>query len=1079
MLGRLFKNTAPEEPPIKPPLNSRLFRIIVSQDGGNLRSKQVLFDSAEDQSKLKKGVYHNVSDLNDYMFGCGVPTNEIGSVSKIHILPVLQGGIACVLITRLFSITDGEQEKGDEDEFWNPVPTLPIKEVSVKIIRSGVNISSRFSIGVVVPLEGFRGVLENWGEMVHFLILLERVICRRLVGRLQTSDRTLTPTPERASTNSGAANCAFNTGATTPGASLNSAAPTNSGVNAVKSEILHLTSPKSRHTTSDTIEPPHSINRNHAITPPPSMIATPPSSLSLSIPAIPTKRFDPMKTITPGRRSTPGSPNDEFESPRREIRHADFRQTPHDRDHRSNLFSFDPDSHFRMIPPSTLQISSKLHSRSEIISGTNARSGNSFNVSSSYDPGSSPRSIRDMKSYSQVQLPDLAKNNVHPGLNPYINNNRIHLPPHTLQNDPDLHSRLIKLIKLVHYMNLPRLALIDLATEDASPDSDRMTWVLEVLNWLEFKDGRCQGATGGFLASLFATIIPITKSLTRPYFYEKGNCREFTRVVVMTGNPVVARKLVFLLGGLISTENRITEGPEDGASPEDGTSEDTEEESTKSTDEAVVTKTDQGIPLVPKSHSATQTEKYESVPKPLTAKTISSSFSNVAISKPPISQYSFQFDEVTPVQPREIKLPEYNYAEEYKTKSDSSFRVYSPEDIDDWKDTDVFSRYSDKDYKDSNEKRLLKTRAAFSMTNMKSPNIPVPSKHTHSNSPSSSPNSNSSGSNTGWEIPAKSTATSQMEGLMRGIPIKNTLSKSSSMSYLSSSLNSSLSSTSNYSLSKLGGSFLEKWKNSFGSSGSGSFIPPEDDHRNNGDVLHSLRSPSPGFEYEDIAWSESPDLKEVEFEEDEVLSVQDHNRHVIKMKCNRIMDCLPKWTSSSVTLNVESTPDIDQSTITSDDTDDDDNIQPDIIKQEPLLPNVAFSDEFRPEFTIQSCPINPKLENQVMTAMKNDLLFYQNNFAYDKIVTRTIFISLRVREIKIIEMHIDNDEDYFSQPISGLNPVTPSRSYKTRIKKIYSPGRNLGNKQEIERIERGFDDISRGAPGAVESMLNSVSIPIA
>ena len=140
-----------------------------------------------------------------------------------------------------------------------------------------------------------------------------------------------------------------------------------------------------------------------------------------------------------------------------------------------------------------------------------------------------------------------------------------------------------------------------------------------------------------------------------------------------------------------------------------------------------------------------------------------------------------------------------------------------------------------------------------------------------------------------------------------------------------------------------------------------------------------------------------------------------------------------------------------------------------VFKNKTLIPVVAFSDEFRPEFNVQSCPINPKLEQQVMAGMKQDLLFYQNNSNYDEIVSRTIFISLRAREIKLIEMNINNkDNKAFSLPSSptkqmtnnnGTTSTTTNNTYKTKIKKIYTPTKNNGNKELINKIEKAFSEI--------------------
>lgn len=147
----------------------------------------------------------------------------------------------------------------------------------------------------------------------------------------------------------------------------------------------------------------------------------------------------------------------------------------------------------------------------------------------------------------------------------------------------------------------------------------------------------------------------------------------------------------------------------------------------------------------------------------------------------------------------------------------------------------------------------------------------------------------------------------------------------------------------------------------------------------------------------------------------------------------------------------------------------DDDIDNSIGSRNGLLPNVAFSDEFRPEFILQSCPVNPKLESLVMNAMKNDLLFYQNNCGVEHVNSKTLFISLRAREIKTIEMSIGSKEQELIPPISPINGTPNSghsihsgktNNYKTTVRKIFTTLKNCGNKESIANIERRFSELN-------------------
>lgn len=1011
-------------------LNNKFFRIIISQDGGNLRSKQVLYDSAAQNNDnpgviarpppmsrnnssnnvnskniLTSKIYHNASELNDYMFGCGLPSNETYSTTKIHILPTLNnltyGSNQSILITRLFLISDNNDSPNFNESFeshWKPRPALPIKETSIKndvfniahakanspdtgsTSKSSNSINSRFSIGLIIPLESVNDhlndvIFNNWDEISHYLIVLQKLIIKKLILTLNNSVNDL---------------------------SL--------------------------------------------------------SSLSLQN----------------------NSPN-----------------------------------------------------------------------------------------HTHIYCP-------------YIVNKRIQFPSYLLQNELDLNNQLIKLIKLMHYnSNVPKLINSNSLMRSSMSNSSKvnpmlLNWISEVVNWLQFKDGRSMSndinpqmhssfnnnsqfqynnttnnsnslsvqsspnintlnfspstdtaVTKTFLASLLALLIPLRKLLTMKPFSNANDCdntREITRVIVMTGNPVVAKKLIFIINGLI-----------------------------------------------PDNEMLTILDDYED-------------------EKSDISESS---NDTKPVEHSIGKIPENKSCDEFLDENSfSNDSLSTPSSI----KQKLFSSTGDMN-------NIITLGAAKPV-----PTRPIPIKSSVASSYSSSDNSPTHTTSVkGWEIPHKSSASTTTTPLKSRVevgtsvipiaektPARSSLSKSSSMAYLSSSLTSSLSSSaSNYSLSKLGGSFMEKWKNSFSNTQhtnpnmnpsnnqtnnllgfnteNHDLLPPSLGNLSKRNSVHSLRTPSPAVEIDEslpyhnnssnvgnIPHNSSSSTKMARAnsmfdlynnnnsykrngigiiqEEGKQLqlgikrsntsiytpslrdtyklkNINDFNRNIIRSKCSLIMKAnVSVGDSIHKTLNINSIMEKnedesdsyyeDESTITSSTRVNE--ISP-LIKHRPLFPNVAFAEEFRPEFILQSCPINSKLESQVMTSMKNDLLFYQNNCQFEKVTSRSVFVSLRAREIKVIEMNVgetgsgqaetspnSQTSSYSGTPLGSLQdfqkpslqsaltkgirnnksdqneqtrrnsiPSNSTSSYKTMIKKFFSPTRNSGDKEVIFAIENTLDEITK------------------
>lgn len=938
---------------LRPPvLHNKHFRLIVGQDGSSLRQKQVLYDLASDMPErgtrpslhraesitsppgtqlprknpiIPSKSHHNTSELTDYMFGCGLPSNDATSASKVHILPALNL-VNAVLITKLFLIAEAH-DSGDNDASWAPLPALPTKETAIsgyaftqahsRSAGKNSHISSRFSIGVIVPLDLVADmadvVLNNWHEIAHYLIVLQKLVAKKLISVLNTS--------------SGACGC------------------------------------------------------------------------------------------------------------------------------------------------------------------------------------------------------------------PYIVNRRIQFPNSVLQGEADLGLQLVKLVKLVHYNSqTPRLINSHSLIKNAihTPDSHfnpmLLKWVLEVLNWMEFKDGKAPSSSSintnfghnsqfhnlspsheqhahsashsSFLASLFAVLIPLRELLRIKPF--SGNSisktKEVTRVVIMTGNPMVAKKLVFILNGLIPDHEFLfsLEGDEFGArhtekhwkTNEMAANEDRNDDNSHKSAENDFPYRQNGLDYPTSSDSSSST-----VGSPESGLKRKSTLTRAL--------KGARGFEVPLQSPQEL--------------TSASYSPFSP---------------GKSSIKANSTSPIPINTVIPTPKSLKSPKSP---KSPHSYSSSEHSFSHSIPSLKGWEIPSKSVAStgnarlsSRVETRTGGIPIQasliqSSLLKSSSMAYLSSSLTSSLlSSASNYSLSKIGGSFMEKWKASFSgplgpTSGfdSAEYVPPPSfGSLSKRTSIQSLRTPSPAVEIDEFAWgtmsntalgsftpahgSFQPSLSRTQsmfdlyhqshgekkpgntHDEDTLMGlglrrtptsvyvpviyddgakdVAEHNLLVVTQKCAAIMANKPVYSHSveGNTLEVELLQGSEMC----------------LYKKTPLLPSVAFIDEFRPEFTIQSCPMNPKLEAHILAAMKNDLLFYQNNCDYKKVESRTIMVSLRAREIKLIEMSVGGDVDVqaalhrrgseTSSPKSVLLDGRPvNTSYKTSIKKVFTPYKIAGDRELVALVENTLDEVAR------------------
>ena len=937
MLGRLFKHNPPPtqvhtpqitslaSPPITTPFedshsreilygtcnanllkpfqfNSKYFRIIVSQDGGNLRSKEILFDSAYEliqqqqqqstsplqspsrsqeqrRTSLKKQsnlrIYHNTTDLNDLSFGCGLPTNEVQTITKLHTLPPISNSSTAyhaVLITRLFSISDAEVftpnatfQQGSGD--WEPKSATATRESRVKL--HDLKMNSRFSIGVVIPLECanfiHEDIINEWSEISHFLTLLQKLVYRKLLLQLNM-----------------------------------------------------------------------------------------------------------------------------------------------------------------------------------VIDNGNGCE--------------------------------------------YLVKKRLQFPNYILQNDFELHAQLGKLVKLIHYdNNTPRLINTNyfMKLNKTSYNSSLMNWILETLNWLEFKDGRCNllpfnsnshmDKNPSFLATLMSLLIRYRKSLgLRPYYNNSSNTREVTRVVVMTGNPAVAKRLIFILNGLIAntesakcgdTNKYIFHAHQRDNIIATGTSGDgTQEDEKYSTDEdwnspstlanSVITErtilngnmhevsrvqpSAVGIPI-----NRPKSSQGPTVGIPINTPTTSQASSSLSKSAS-LAQLSSSLNSSYSSLQSNYSLSKFGTAGVGVAGGGSSGSF-----MEKWKNS-----FSNQLHTSSNNMGgYFDEPPSLGMRKSSHQSLRTPSpafEHDDFNWQSSS-YTNSIASPISM-TPNKMSRTQSLYDLY------DLGMNSMSEEQLSESSNSSSSSTENHSTQTSNNhNHNHNHNHTNGSNGSSN-------------VLEVKRSKTSVY---------------TPFVSDRLIkNVAEYNRSTIQTKCKQIMESTPKFNKQDKVLEVDETGASPSSSIGNEDVTTSTST---IFKHNILLPCVGYCDEYRPEFILQSCPINPKLEQQVMSSMKNDLIYYQNNYKYNTITTRTIFVSLRAREIKTIEMHIDNEltqqqqqqqhrqgsqdkidaqstgqsdgsNDEESNNKRGVNSGN-STSYKTKIHKIYSPLKCVVGNGDAKRLINHIESI--------------------
>lgn len=636
---------------------------------------------------------------------------------------------------------------------------------------------------------------------------------------------------------------------------------------------------------------------------------------------------------------------------------------------------------------------------------------------------------------------------------PYVSNKRIQFPSHILQSEIDLNNQVFKLIKLMNYnSNIPRLINLHQMMLKNPSNPIVYNWISEILNWTEFKDGNIS-----FLASLFSIVLTMRNGLKRKPLdgvsESDKKSRDISRIVIMTGNPMVAKKLIFIINGLIPNIeiNQV---------------EDTSKKSAVEEEEISRVGCISPPPAIPAARaekvivdvddatdSGDETDQFSFDPPP---RGIGAGEGRRG---GPGSIFS-----LTSPKPIPIRQPSVN-----------SGSVGSPDSIKGW---EIPSSYSGS--------TLGKPRIETDTKVI--PIVQQAPVHRNSLSKSQSMAYLSSSLNSSLSSSISNYSLTKLSGsFLEKWKNFGTSGGGNGSSFGNGSMNGSSYGNGNY-----GTGYGVTGNN--GGGGYGSFNEPNINKRGS---IASLRSPpSPALDSEEffntygkitnpsisahknlsrtqsmfdinegLTTSTPPSLQQHIIRTNTSILVKDNgtmsggdtfnpkgsnvNQELIKSRCMSIMKSNPKYFSdeeNDKTLKVEVNKERDS-----------------LITRKGLLPNVAFSDEFRYEFLIQSCPINPKLESLVMNAMKNDLLFFQNNCQVEHVNSKTLFISLRAREIKLIEMsngesnhQVGNDNENHNNNNNNNNNNNKYNNYKTTIRKIFSPQKNCGNKERIASIEEKF-----------------------
>lgn len=1114
-------------------LQFKFFRLVVCQDGGSLRSKQILYDSTATEgslpppspvslsqgssftpstppanlssSSMGKGkglhhhsmisskIHHHIGELNDYMFGCGLPSSETNCITKIHLLPKLtslaHGSNNSVLVTRLFLITTGEFSaaqtessvfKMTKPDSWNPTAAFPTKGVFIKNLKSpsGVSlnstssppgpnqspimnasktgsISSKFAIGIVIPLDAPEDdlmdiLISDWDEISHYLILLQKVIAKKLVAVLRHS---LDVSPN------GSSPYITNTKRIQfPNWTLQH-----------EPEILHQYFKLIKLISYDT-NLPRLINSNALIKSSMSKTSSKYNSLLLNW---------VLEVL--------------------------------------NWLEFKDNK--QLAKPS---IQTTTSSKSSTLSLTTVSNSITFNNKGPTQSSNVPFLTSSPLKHGNVE-----------------SNAATHSQPNTpesmgfsgISSAPEL-------IKTYHT----------------------------------------------FLATLFSLVLPLREKLAiKPVCDNatedelKRKRKDVNRIVIMTGNPAVAKKLIFILNALIPDDSLYDSCKLDFSivdESEEVLFEDDEESISEDKMAALSPKlgkcsladvTQGMMSLVPtaSANSVSSGEK-SSIKSPLTQKSLYTSSDDLPSyldSSPGVETVKETISSISKsptVEPIPIKKGKRGSGGSLASRaSDQSLK--SGWEIP-YKSTPFILTLH---RNNSTATSSVETSTATAQVIPISYNPPQQQQLNfyHRNSSvlkSSSYAYLSSSLNSSLSSLASQFSLSKLGGSL--LEKWKWSSNNSNQSLLNPSGGNSAvtpnatSGNGNYYFGQqsLGQSIgnsqtlnLSSLMNQGGINGNGNYtynssydvgecIPPSAiGSLTKRSSVHSLRTPSPAIadHYEDqqlfppafshhhhhhhlmstpnklsrtqsmyelynktsshmpgiydntsgvLAIKDKLTLKRSSnsaylplIDDSAVKNVATHNSNYIRHKCMEIMNSKALKITTNETLNALEIPlyTVHEQSV--------------LIKKKALLPVVAFADEFRPEFTIQSCPMSPKLENQILIAMKNDVIFYQSHCQYEEVTSRTIFVSLRARELKVLEMtgssiqnltstsdhegllsSISNEGVQGQYPQLGISPQKSNSTLKSKQmrKRVssYTSSKPLtqSERKRISAIDSIFDEIA-------------------
>ncbi|KAK6465640.1 hypothetical protein DFJ63DRAFT_333058 [Scheffersomyces coipomensis] len=1092
--------------------NNKFFRVIVSQDGGSLRSKQVLYDSSLSEASLTPSpsssintitggsyhkvtspvspipppspyssssssyskhnhktiipskIYHNSNELNDYMFGCGVPSNEINCSTKLHVLPsinnLIGGPYNAVLITRLFSICDVENTDPHTDISsinsninWHPTSALPIGATNIKkfpffrnlssssnpIIptttnsKSSSNINSRFSIGIVIPLDSLNDIndviVNNWDEISHFLILLQKSIYKKLLSILNNNCLY--------DNENNLCSCSYliNKRIQFPNYILqNDLDLNNQMLKLIK--LIHYDSNIPKLINTNSLMKSCLIDDN-----------TQYNSVFLNW------VLETLNWL-------------EFKDGKSFLQNAT----------NNSLTNYNSNSSFHTTNTGSTDLTSYANNNTFLAS-----------LLALLIPMRQSLSVKPYHNVTDSKVREVTRVVLMTG-NPVVAKKLIFIINGIVpdSNTPDVDDYEVNHLEQKQQQQQQQRQQPDLRHQEDSqqhiPQNKTKSF--------EYDENDCSTSPKSKrpyppprLPSTFSnTSSGSNNNVTTPSSPAKSI------------NPIPIKRSTQFSTSVSSSDNSFGRSSPTAKGWEipgksvasTSTSTPNRENIEVSVHNGSITK---GIPIVLPVNATSKAQISSSLSKSSSLAYLSSSLS---------SSYSSSYS-----------LPKIgsSFMDKWKN-SISSVYAGSSSGVPHHGNGSISSNYGyDGDYFPPPPTTFGSIPKRNSIQSLRSPSPAIEQEEftwtTHSaNIPIAHSNGNSSQNGMG----------NVMSNIYGSTP--NKLSRTQSMYDLYNMNNEILEESYNESNNLSDENFSSS--NTIKVNSSSNSNPNNSNNGNHNSTLNK-----------NLAIKRSKTSVYSPLIDDNLIkNVNEHNKTIIQSKCEEIMKMKfqdPTAASKKETHILEISPIIhneksfvdideaeslinDQSTISSgfdnldlgnDDGGEGLSSHP-IFKHLALSPNVAFSDEFRSEFNIQSCPVNPKLETQVMSAMRNDLLFYQNNFDYSKIVSRTVFISLRAREIKLIEMTIDNDAYHrasfstanppkpetpsngsnpqisssLSSPLGSYFPDTslfhmkknsekPNNNYKTKTLKVFTPAKNLGNLELINKVDNTFEEINQ------------------